>query len=201
MAAQAGSSGKPQKPKSRIPTAASSWDEQTLNLLNAKFLMNAETHEGKITEFPPERPFGIDVQFKLPENAQKSPYPSLTMLIVVIDETAAAFLRVNNGRTLTTNYMFDELSHPQLTHFLTFYDKLEESLLRKQGSHQIGDPTKQRPSSGDATLEKVADNIANDFLRATFNVIRLRKNHFWWATQHKSSMVLRHQRYSIFRVL
>jgi len=64
MAAQAESSGKPQKPKSRIPTAASSWDKETLNLLNAKFNMDAESRQGDVLD--------IDVQMKIPEIAQNS---------------------------------------------------------------------------------------------------------------------------------
>lgn len=180
------------KPKSRIPTASSSWDEDTLKLLNAKFDMNVKHRQGNVIES-----FGINVQFDIPEDAQKSLLPSFMMLTVVINATAEAFLRVNNGVALRPKYVFDDLKHPQLAQFLPFYDKLEESLLRKSESQQSGNPT-SRPSSGDATLEKVTDNIANDFLRATFYVTRLRTDHFWWATQHKSEMVLRHQGYSLF---
>lgn len=201
MAAQAESSGKPQKPKSRIPTAASSWDEETLNLLNAKFLMNAETHEGKITEFPPERPFGIDVQFKLPENAQKSTLHSLTLLKVVIDQIAEELRKVNNGNTIHPRYEFDIDHHPSIQLFVHFYRQLDQSLLRVEKRKLNQDPvsTSDRPSSGDATLEKVSDNIANHFLSASFEHSRVGK-HFWWATQHNSPMILRHEGYTRLRI-
>jgi len=71
MAAQAEKSGKSDKPMSRIPTGANNWDEDTLNLLNAKFRMNAETGQGEVIEFNTEHPFGIDEPFKIPEDGQK----------------------------------------------------------------------------------------------------------------------------------
>jgi hypothetical protein len=59
------------KPMSRIRTGANNWDEDILNLLNATFHMNAKTGQGEVIEFNTEHPFGIDVQFKIPEDGQK----------------------------------------------------------------------------------------------------------------------------------
>ena len=144
MAAQAENSNKSHKPLSRIPTGSSSWDGETLDLLNAKFHMNAETHEGEVIEFPPERPFGIDVQFKIPENVQKRTSPFHVVLRAGIDKVAEAFLKVNNNGILHTRYDFDSDKHPDLKEFVFFYRHLRASLRRREqrNSNRNQVPTK-----------------------------------------------------------
>jgi hypothetical protein len=53
-----------QKQPSVIPTGASSWDEKTLDLLNAKF------EEGDVTPFNIVKPSNIDENLQLPEGLQ-----------------------------------------------------------------------------------------------------------------------------------
>ena len=54
------------KPESEIPTAASKWGEETLDLLNAKF------DETKVTDFDIRHPFGMDAPLPLPPKVQAS---------------------------------------------------------------------------------------------------------------------------------
>jgi hypothetical protein len=58
MAAQHGDGG------SGIPTAASSWEEKTLDLLNAKFI------EDNVTPFNIVTPFNVDERLQLPVELQ-----------------------------------------------------------------------------------------------------------------------------------
>jgi len=124
------------------------------------------------------------------------------VLRVGIDKVARAFLEVNNNGILHTGYKFDSEKHSDLKEFIYFYRHLRASLRRRDqissGQSQVA--TSDRPSSGDATLEKVTESIANDFLEATFEASRVGK-HFWWALRHSSRMELVHEGYSLCRIL
>ena len=74
-----------------------------------------------VIEFLPECPFRIDVQFKIPENAQKRTCPFHVVLRVGIDKVAEAFLKVNDNGILHTGDKFDSDKHPYLKEFVFFY--------------------------------------------------------------------------------
>jgi len=124
------------------------------------------------------------------------------VLKVVINAITEELLKVYGGKTLHTGYKFDWKSHRDIALFLPFYRQLHESLLlaEEKKSNQGSVPTSGRPSSRDATLEKVSDNIANHFLSAAFEHSGV-GDYFWWATQHNSPLNLKHRGYSHFRIL
>ena len=125
--------------------------------------------------------------------------PPPTALSVDIDAIAAELAQVNNANPLNTDFIFDIAEYPHLQLFFSFYDQLRDTLRKADNRAKRPHPTpttvpsNERPpssaSSGDPTLEHVTDGLANHFLRAAFELSRVKFN-FWWTTAHKKPQEL-----------
>ena len=97
------------RPRSNIPIAASSWGKNTLDLLNAKFVVR------DTTAFDIADLFGLQVPLQLPDEVQARICPPLlTALMVVNEATATALEKVKNSDEISNDFRFRVSEHPDV---------------------------------------------------------------------------------------
>jgi hypothetical protein len=187
--------------ESIIPTAASGWKKETLDLLNAKYDSESVT------------PFNFGELFSVPSELQKRLTLPLSMLNRVIDQVAEELTKVNDSNEIIAGYDFDSRRHPLLALFSKFYDGLDQTIRKESPDPpkpqtdtppvQITYPPNPNPgyhspassSLRESTEEHFTHFTANDFLWATMDTISVK--HYKWGPEKTK---LSHSPFSTSRV-
>lgn len=153
----------------KLPTAASQWTKETLDLLSAVH------HNRQIIQF------AFNEKIQIPEALKKSISHTLRVLRTGVAQISAEVRTVNDGEEIDSEYEFDRDNFPSLHDFPGFYGGLSQTLMkdpkdkkriRKRRATSIASIS---TTSNDSKLEARSHGTANDFLYATYLATNLGK--------------------------
>jgi hypothetical protein len=170
------------KNESAIPSAASDWRKETLDLLNAKY------DPCSITDFTFN---GVTVPTEL-QMGMADYFPGV--LSLVVDQVTGELSEVNNSKSITPEFNFKVSDRPFV--FAKFYDDFTQIVRKNMAStvtsqtatpilqttipQPYSSPSTASTSSRESKAEPHTQITANDFMWATLKAIENHLEEFAW---------------------